>query len=352
MDLNFLQSLSIPAQTKIVMLIMDGLGGLPREPGGKTELETARTPNLDALAKVSALGLSQPAGPGITVGSGPGHLALFGYDPIENEIGRGALEVLGVDFDLLPGDVAARGNFCTIDENGIVTDRRAGRISSEAGQPLIEILETIHVEGAVFFVRLIKEHRLAFVIRSADIDADFSDIDPLKNGLPYLPARGHDPRSEKTARLVNQFVELARLALKDQRPANMILLRGFACLPKLPTFGELYGLRAASIAVNGMYRGVSRLAGMDVLPIDGVTLDDQLDVLERVWQSYDFFYIHVKKPTRSVKRAISTARCLPSKKSTVASRVSWRWNRTWSLSAATIPRRPYWAGTPGILCRF
>jgi 2,3-bisphosphoglycerate-independent phosphoglycerate mutase len=295
MDLKFLQSLIVPAQTKIVMLIMDGLGGLPCEPGGKTELETARTPKLDALAELSALGLSQPAGPGITVGSGPGHLALFGYDPIENEIGRGALEVLGVDFDMLPGDVAARGNFCTIDANGIVTDRRAGRIPSEASQKLVELLETIQIDGAEFFVRLVKEHRFAYVVRSTDLEADVNDTDPLKNGLPYLKLQGSDPKSEKTACLVNKFVEQARIVLKDQQPANMILLRGFACLPKLPTFGQLYGLKAASIAVNGMYRGVSRLAGMDVLPIDGVSLADQINVLESVWQDYDFFYIHVKK---------------------------------------------------------
>jgi len=295
MDLKFVQSLSTPAKTKIVLLIMDGLGGLPREPGGKTELETARTPNMDALARISALGLSQPAGPGITVGSGPGHLAIFGYDPIENEIGRGALEVLGVDFDLLPGDVAARGNFCTVDAAGVVTDRRAGRIPSEASQALIERLQTIRLEGAEFFSMLVKEHRFAFVVRSADIDDGVSDTDPLKNGLPALPARGSDPKSNKTAQLVNQFVEQARQVLKDQSPANMILLRGFARLPNLPTYGELYGLRAASIAVNGMYRGVSRLVGMDVLPVNGVTLADQFDVLESAWNDYDFFYIHDKK---------------------------------------------------------
>src|SRR5512143_2538178 len=152
MDSALLKRLIVPAQTKIVMLVIDGLGGLPLKPGGKTELETACTPNFDQLAARSALGLTQPAGPGITVGSGPGHLAIFGYDPIEYEIGRGALEALGVDFELGPDDVAARGNFCSVDENGIITDRRAGRIPSEASCELIELLTTIKVDGVEFFI--------------------------------------------------------------------------------------------------------------------------------------------------------------------------------------------------------
>src|SRR5512132_521505 len=183
MDFKFLQELIVPAKTKIVMLIMDGLGGLPLEPGGKTELETACTPNLDALAAKSILGLTQPAGPGITVGSGPGHLAIFGYDPIEYEIGRGALEALGVDFELGPEDVAARGNFCSVDENGIITDRRAGRIPTETGCELAKLLRTIQVDGVELFVETVKEHRFAFVMRASGLGEVLPDTDPLQVGV-------------------------------------------------------------------------------------------------------------------------------------------------------------------------
>lgn len=169
MDLEFLQKRIVPARTKIVLLVLDGLGGLPREPGGRTELETACTPNLDALASRSVLGLTQPAGPGITVGSGPGHLAIFGYDPIRNEIGRGALEALGVDFELGPEDVAARGNFCSVDDHGTITDRRAGRIPTEQARELVDLLRTIKVAGAEFFVEMVKEHRFAFVMRGPSL---------------------------------------------------------------------------------------------------------------------------------------------------------------------------------------
>ena len=148
--------------SKIIMFILDGLGGLPEYPGGKTELETAFTPNLDELAFRSSLGMTQPLGPGVAVGSGPGHLAMFGYDPFEYEIGRGALEVLGVDFELGPDDIAGRGNFCTMDENGIITDRRAGRISTEKTIELIEILRSIKITGAEFFIEVDQGASLCF----------------------------------------------------------------------------------------------------------------------------------------------------------------------------------------------
>lgn len=284
-----------PAQTKIILLVMDGLGGLPREPGGKTELETAATPHLDALAARSSLGLTQPAGPGMAVGSGPGHLALFGYDPLENEIGRGALEALGVDFDLLPQDVAARGNFCTLNENDIITDRRAGRLPTDASRVLAALLRSFTFEGVQVFIEPIKEHRFAFIMRGDGLEADLSETDPQTVGVAPLPVRALTPESEKAARVANAFVAHARQVLRSQTPANAVMLRGFARLPVLPTFAERYGLHAAAIAVNGMYRGVSRLAGMDVLPIPGVTPADQLAVLEQQWQNYDFFYIHIKK---------------------------------------------------------
>jgi 2,3-bisphosphoglycerate-independent phosphoglycerate mutase len=295
LDFEFLKKLIVPAQTKMVMLIMDGLGGLPLEPGGKTELETAHTPNLDKLAALSALGLSQPAGPGITVGSGPGHLAIFGYDPIEYEIGRGALEALGVDFELCPDDVAARGNFCTVDENGLLSDRRAGRLPTEESAKLVELLQSIKVDGAEFSLRPIKEHRFSFVLRAPGLCNALSDTDPLKLGVADLPVRALKRRAECAAEYVNQFVCQARQILRCQSPANMILLRGFAKLPDIPKYKDLFGLNAAAIAVNGMYRGVARLAGMTVLDVDGITLADEFATLEKYWDEFDFFYIHIKK---------------------------------------------------------
>jgi len=295
MDFEFLKRLIVPAQTKIVMLIMDGLGGLPLEPGGKTELETAYTPNLDNLAALSALGLSQPAGPGITVGSGPGHLAIFGYDPVEYEIGRGALEALGVDFDLQPEDLAARGNFCTVDEHGLLSDRRAGRLPTEQSANLVELLSSIKVDGTEFFLRPIKEHRFAFLMRAPDLCDALSDTDPLQIGVADLPVRALKREAECAAEYVNKFICQARKVLKYQSPANMILLRGFAKLPKLPKYKDIFGLNAASIAVNGMYRGVSRLAGMTVLDVCGDTLADEFAALEQYWDEFDFFYIHIKK---------------------------------------------------------
>jgi len=295
MDFKFLQELIVPAQTKIVLLILDGLGGLPLEPGGKTELETACTPNLDGLAVKSALGLTQPAGPGITVGSGPGHLAIFGYDPIKYEIGRGALEALGVDFELGPDDVAARGNFCSVDERGVITDRRAGRIPTAVGQELAGLLRTIKVDGVEFFVEMVKEHRFAFVMRAPGLSDALSGTDPLKVGASTLSVRALNCESEKAAHYANQFIEQARCLLADKQPANMITLRGFAKLPRIPTYPELYGLHPAAIAINGMYRGVARLAGMEVLQVCGDTIADEFATLEACWHDFDFFYMHVKK---------------------------------------------------------
>jgi 2,3-bisphosphoglycerate-independent phosphoglycerate mutase len=295
MDYKFVQNLIVPAQTKIALIIMDGLGGLPLEPGGKTELETAHTPNLDELAAQSALGLTIPLGPGITPGSGPGHLSIFGYDPFQYEIGRGALEALGVDFDLGPNDIAARGNFCSVDEAGLVTDRRAGRIPTETNKELAKLLRTIRMEGVEFFIETIKEHRFAFVMRGPGLGEAVTETDPQKTGVPALPVNALQPDSQKTARIANQFIEQARKLLVDKRPANMIMLRGFAKYPVLPTYQEIFGLRAAAIALNGMYRGVAKLVGMQVVKVDGDTLADEFTALELNWKDFDFFYLHVKK---------------------------------------------------------
>jgi 2,3-bisphosphoglycerate-independent phosphoglycerate mutase len=294
MDLEFLHNLIVPAQTKIAMIIMDGLGGLPREPGGKTELETARTPNLDALAEQSVLGLTVPVGPGITPGSGPGHLAIFGYDPIQYEIGRGASEAMGVDFELGPNDLAARGNFCTVDRAGVLVDRRAGRIGTDESRELAKLLRTIKIESAETFIETIKEHRFAFIMRASGLSDALTETDPQKTGVPALPVRALRPDAKKTARLVNQFIEEARIKLADKHPANMIMLRGFAKCPTVPTYPELFGLRAAAIAVNGMYRGVARMVGMQVVDVGGETLSDEFTALEKNWNEFDFFYLHVK----------------------------------------------------------
>ncbi len=294
MQIDFLQRLIVPAETRIVMLIMDGLGGLPLEPGGRTELETAATPNLDALAARSALGFTQPAGPGVTVGSGPGHLAIFGYDPIQYEIGRGALEALGVDFELGPDDVAARGNFCTVDASGVLTDRRAGRLPTAASRELIARLRAIRLDSAECFLEPVKEHRFAFVLRGAGLSDALSDSDPQQVGVPPLPVRPLAPGAEHAAGLVNRFIAAAAGRLADAQPAHSIMLRGFARFPAVPQFTARYGLHAAAIAVNGMYRGVARLVGMTVLDAPGGTVADEFAALERHWPDFDFFYVHVK----------------------------------------------------------
>ena len=295
MNFNLIQKLIIPSETKIVMLIMDGLGGLPRKPGGKTELETAHTPNLDALAEHSCLGLTVPVAPGITPGSGPGHLAIFGYDPLQYEIGRGALEALGVDFELGPDDLAARGNFCTVDTDGRITDRRAGRIGTEVNQDLARLLSNIKIDQSEIFIEPIKEHRFAFVMRSQGLHDALSETDPQRTGVLPLPVLALDPDSEKAARNINQFISAAKALLIHKHPANMILLRGFAKLPILPGFQEKYGIKAAAIALNGMYRGVARLVGMQVLHVAGPTLNDEFATLQKHWRDFDFFYLHVKK---------------------------------------------------------
>lgn len=291
----FFRKQVVKASTKIAMLILDGLGGLPRQPGGKTELESARTPNLDALAGRSSLGLTQPAGPGVTTGSGPGHLAIFGYDPLEYEIGRGALEALGVDFELGLDDVAARGNFCTVDATGQVTDRRAGRLPSEQSRVLVERLRGIKIDGAEIFVEPVKEHRFVLILRAPGLGAALTESDPLVTGVPPLKVAALDEPSARTARFANEFAARAAALLADEPAANNVLLRGFARFPAVPQYADNFKLHAAAVAVNGMYRGVARLVGMDVLPVGGLALADEFAALEKHWPEYDFFYLHFKK---------------------------------------------------------
>jgi 2,3-bisphosphoglycerate-independent phosphoglycerate mutase len=279
-------------QTRIVLLVADGLGGLPLEPGGKTELETARTPNLDALVREGVCGLSVPVLPGITPGSGPGHLGLFGYDPLEYRIGRGILEALGIHFEVGPRDVAARGNFCTV-EAGLITDRRAGRPTTERCVAMCRLLQQVRIPGVEVFVEPVREHRFVVVFRGDNLGDAVNDTDPQQTGHAPLEAKGADPASENTARAVNSFVAEAARVLKGEAPTNMVTLRGFARYPKIATFQDVYGLRAAAIAVYPMYKGLARLVGMDVAEA-GSTLNDQVDTLGRLWNDYDFFFLHYK----------------------------------------------------------
>lgn len=298
-DLDFIRKLVIRADTKIVLLVMDGIGGLPMEEGGLTELEAASTPNLDALAARSTCGLTIPISPGITPGSGPGHLGVFGYDPCRYIIGRGVLEALGIDFDLRPQDIAARGNFCSVDTEGRITDRRAGRIPTEKNVELVGLLrEKVKLPGVELFIETVKEHRFVLVLRGKGLAGDLTESDPQQLGVPPLPIRPlegapHAEASQTTADLVNQFIAQAQQALADQHPANMVLLRGLDKRPAIPSMSEVFGLRAASIAVYPMYRGLAKLVGMTALP-SGSTLADEFDTLEKFWPDYDFFYLHFK----------------------------------------------------------
>ena len=293
MDLAILKNLALKADTKIVLLVLDGLGGLPGEPGGPTALEAARTPNLDALAAGGVTGLMDPVGAGITPGSGPGHLALFGYDPVKYLIGRGVLEALGINLDLTPNDVAARGNFCTVDETGRVTDRRAGRLTTEVCTELSALLDSIAIDGVEVIVRPVKEHRFVVVFREQGLSDQLTESDPQRLNEVPLKVEAKVPEAERTAGIVNAFIAQARALLKDKHPVNMILLRGFSKHPNLPTFQQLYQLRPAAIAVYPMYRGLGKLAGMEALPT-GPTVKEGFEVLRRYWQAYDFFYLHVK----------------------------------------------------------
>jgi len=294
-QIELMQTLAVKNTTKIVLLVIDGVGGAPLEPGGPTELEAAHTPNLDALAARSACGLSLPIAPGITPGSGPGHLALFGYDPLQYEIGRGVLEALGIGFDLQPTDVAARGNFCTVDASGLITDRRAGRISTEEGARRVKLLRSIRLPGVQTFVEPVKDYRFALVLRGEGLSGEIHDTDPQRTGAAPLLAVACSPAAERTAQLVNQWIGEAARILSDHPPANMLTLRGFAVDPNLPKFPAVYKMRAAAVAVYPMYKGVARLVGMDIIPVNGDSPADEFETVRQHWDEYDFFFVHIKK---------------------------------------------------------
>ncbi len=295
-NLDLMRRLRQPNDTKIVLLVLDGLGGLSVRSGGPTELESAHTPNMDRLAREGTLGQITPVLPGITPGSGPGHLALFGYDPIEHEVGRGVIEAAGIGMQVDRGDVAARGNFCTVDSEGLIIDRRAGRISSEEAEPLVARLDRITLDEVKAKVRVLREYRFALVLRGPDLQPNIADTDPLETGEAPLPAQAQDDQSERTADLVNRWIEEARERLADEPKANALTLRGFSTNPSLPQFPEIYGLNPACIAVYPMYRGVSRLVGMDVAEFQGEAPQDEFATAADLWDRFDYLFIHIKKP--------------------------------------------------------
>jgi 2,3-bisphosphoglycerate-independent phosphoglycerate mutase len=283
-----------------VMLVLDGLGGLPMETGGKSELETANTPNLDKLAAQGMSGLSVPIRLGVEPGSGPAHMSLFGYDPVRYEIGRGVLEALGIGFQMSSNDLAARGNFATVDKDGYITDRRAGRIPTDECIRLCEKLQKATgdmFEDYQIFVEPVKEHRFVFVLRGPGLGGSLTETDPLETGKKPLSVTDESgsEAGQHSAELINQWIEKAREVLADEERANSLNLRGIAKDPGLPLFPDIYGLEAAAIAVYPMYKGVASLVGMKVVEFEGDRPQHEIDALERVWNDYDFFFIHIKK---------------------------------------------------------
>jgi 2,3-bisphosphoglycerate-independent phosphoglycerate mutase len=292
--LEQLKALSRESSSKIVLLVIDGLGGLPRPETGKTELEEAKTPHLNLLAEKGTCGLIDPIALGITPGSAPAHLALFGYDPLQATIGRGVLEAMGIDVELEESDLAARGNFCTLSDDGLVIDRRAGRISTKRCAQLCQLLSAIAIDDIELDIAPVREHRFVVVFRGQSLSAELSDSDPQRPGLEPKPVIPRSTEAVRTALVVNMFIAKAKELLSHSQPANMVLLRGFSQRPVLSTLGELYKLNAAAIATYPMYRGLAKLVGMEILKT-GDTIEDEFNTLAQHYNEYDFFYLHIKQ---------------------------------------------------------
>ncbi len=286
------------AKTKILLVVLDGLGDIPNpEKNNTTPLESADTPNLDRLTETSSLGRLTPVLTGITPGSGPAHLALFGYDPINELVGRGVLEALGLGMEVNKGDVAVRANFCTMDEKGIVIDRRAGRIPTELNRTLCDLLKTKvkSVDGVKIEIASGMSHRFALVLKGKGLGSDVNDTDPQHEGMKPLKAEGKNLKSKKTARIINKLMEIFREILKDKHPANGVLFRGVSAPPALTPFSEKYHLTASAIATYPMYRGLAKLVGMDVIDVEGASIKDEIQALKKNYNKYDFFYLHIKE---------------------------------------------------------
>lgn len=292
-DFPYIKQLTRQTDSKIIMLVVDGLGGYPKPETRKSELETANLPNLDGIARESSCGLTTPTPFGITPGSGPGHMALFGYDPLKYLMGRGILEAIGIGMEIGDDDVAARGNFCTVDNNGFLVDRRAGRISSEEAQPLINRLDSITVAGVRISVQLVRDYRFVLILHGDDLGDQVSETDPQNLGVPMLEAKALSEDSHATAEAANNFVTQAGYSLNQREVGNMVMLRGFSRLPSLPQMTDSYHLRPAAIASYPMYRGIAQLLGMRVLET-GASFEHQIATLEQHYSEHDFFFLHYK----------------------------------------------------------
>ncbi|MGB2782984.1 MAG: 2,3-bisphosphoglycerate-independent phosphoglycerate mutase [Atribacterota bacterium] len=292
---EIMKSLAIKTESKIVLLVADGIGDIPSK-NNQTVLETASIPNLDRLASQSVCGLADPISCGITPGSGPAHLSLFGYDPIKYQIGRGVLEALGIGMELSSRDLACRGNFATLDKEGIITDRRAGRMATELNEKLCKFMQDkINQIGDVkAIIRPGKEHRFVVVFRGDGLEDALSDADPQKVGEKIKFAEPLDPKAKKSVKTVNEFIKQATDILKEHYPANTVLLRGFAKYPGLPTMKEIFKLTPAAIATYPMYKGLAKLVGMEILET-GESIEEEFKTLKKNFEKYDFFYLHIKK---------------------------------------------------------
>jgi 2,3-bisphosphoglycerate-independent phosphoglycerate mutase len=297
---DVLKELIKTGKTKILLIVIDGLGGLPHpDYGFKTELEYAKTPNLDELASKSVLGMTIPVEYGIIPGSGPAHLSLFGYDPFQYEIGRGVLEALGIGFPLTERDVAIRGNFATID-GGIIVDRRAGRISSEESREIVSKIqaEIREIEDVEIIIKPGKEHRFVLILRGEGLSDRVKETDPQKEGMRPFDPSPLDRDAVKTSRILKKFLSKVERILKGEKKANSILLRGYAKTPNIQSFPDRYNLKSLAIATYPMYKGITRLLGMET-PDVGETLDDEISYLQKHFDEYDFFYVHYKDPDKA-----------------------------------------------------
>ncbi len=295
MELELIDKLVTQNDKKIIFLIMDGLGGLPQIPGGQTELEAAQTPNLDRLAASGTCGLLDPVGYGITPGSGPAHFALFGYDPVKYNVGRGLLSAAGLDFPMTEGDLYMRANFATVDSQGRITDRRAGRLATEKNETICRKLqENITLSsGTQAFFRTEKEHRALVALRGGDFSEEITETDPQKTGLPPLSPVELIPQAKKTAAIMQELTEKMKKVLADEKTANAILLRGYARYRRFPSMAERFGLKPLAIAGYPMYKGIARLLGME-LACATQTIEEEIQALHNNYSAHDFFFIHIK----------------------------------------------------------
>jgi len=296
---ELIDSLSLSGNTKIVFLIMDGLGGLPMGNRLLTELESASTPHLDELAKGGICGLLDPVGYGVTPGSGPAHFALFGYDPVQYAIGRGILEAAGIDYPMTGRDVLIRINFATIDKNGLITDRRAGRIDNETNRRICRKLQdNVKLKSGVeVLFESVKEHRALLVVRQDGLRDEIAETDPQKTGLPPIFPGALIPEAKATETVLAEIVDQARSILADEPKANMLLLRGYAKYRRFPSLAERFRLNPVAIATYPMYRGIARLLGMEVLS-DVNSIEEEFAALGSQYGRFDFFFVHIK-PTDS-----------------------------------------------------